>query len=624
MNKCELIGEGVSSGIAGEPAHLEMRCRDAYGNDAEKTELMGFGLVLIAMPSNDKSKGEKSKAVAADGEDGKEKSKPSKMTAAERANLVKTSPSIAFDGRWEGTSYSLEYIPKDAGDFELHFWCDPDGSGSRVFLPGCPSQLHVSAGRASSIGSYIRDSANLTNVAAGERLVLRVQTRDEYNNNAALQEPDQDLSAQLETPNGPVALILKPHNESVVRQSLKKEAPNPQEGGMAKREAQKAHAAAAAAVGAYEVVTQGELTLKGEHTAMISLHGVPITGSPLQFAVRPAAPVAAKSYLVPPAQPTAHVPCEVLLQLVDKYGNNVERGEVRVDAKAFGPKASEVQVVDCENGTYTLSFTASVPGDYKTQVRLENVDMSPLTIHFQQRTSEAEATAPATAPAAAPLDAQGAPSSADPLLPPAGDDSSGLATLATPPAADMEEKKRRSSVGGAAAPMAPSAAPPLPPQPPPPAQAAPAGAKRPSKTPPPPKPPPSPMPAGAPLPAAGPANLIYEARLTELDAAAGEPTDAASSPGKTAKSAAKTKSPAKTPKPNQSAAAAAAAAPPTLVDGAAAKVEPAASAPPPAAAPPGGSKGGKGNKKATTPGSKRGPNSKRGSSKGSSKKKGKK
>ena len=51
------------------------------------------------------------------------------------------------------------------------------------------------------------------------------------------------------------------------------------------------------------VVTQGELTLKGEHTAMIALNGAPITGSPLQFAVRPAGPVAAKSYLLAPPMP---------------------------------------------------------------------------------------------------------------------------------------------------------------------------------------------------------------------------------------------------------------------------------------------------------------------------------
>ena len=36
--------------------------------------------------------------------------KPGKMTAAERASLVRTQPSMEFEGKWEETVYSLEYI----------------------------------------------------------------------------------------------------------------------------------------------------------------------------------------------------------------------------------------------------------------------------------------------------------------------------------------------------------------------------------------------------------------------------------------------------------------------------------------------------------------------------------
>jgi hypothetical protein len=172
-------------------------------------------------------------------------------------------------------------------------------------------------------------------------------------------------------------------------------------------------------------VTQGELTRKGEHTAFISLNGIPITGSPLQFVVRPAAAIAARSYLVPPTHPSLNAPLAVLLQLVDKYGNDVERGEVRVDAKAFGPKASECAVVDCENGTFTITFTASVPGDYKVQVRLENAEMSPCHIHIQKGDStEAEAAAvpgAVAAPAAAPAAVAAGPPAALAPAPPSMD-----------------------------------------------------------------------------------------------------------------------------------------------------------------------------------------------------------
>ena len=54
------------------------------------------------------------------------------------------------------------------------------------------------------------------------------------------------------------------------------------------------------------------------------------------------------------------MPTVVTLRLVDKYGNVVESGGVRVDGKCFGSKASECQVVDCNDGTYTITFVASV------------------------------------------------------------------------------------------------------------------------------------------------------------------------------------------------------------------------------------------------------------------------
>ena len=53
---------------------------------------------------------------------------------------------------------------------------------------------------------------------------------------------------------------------------------------------------------------------------------------------------------------------------------------VRVDAKAFGSKASDCSVVDGEDGTFTITFTASVAGDYKLSVRLENVEMQVLQL----------------------------------------------------------------------------------------------------------------------------------------------------------------------------------------------------------------------------------------------------
>ena len=39
-----------------------------------------------------------------------------------------------------------------------------------------------------------------------------------------------------------------------------------------------------------------------------------------------------------------NAPIEVVLQLHDRFGNEVEQGGVRVDAKVFGSKASDAQI----------------------------------------------------------------------------------------------------------------------------------------------------------------------------------------------------------------------------------------------------------------------------------------
>ena len=206
-------------------------------------------------------------------------------------------------------------------------------------------------------------------------------------------------------------------------------------------------------------MTQGELTRKGEHTAFISLNGSPIAGSPLQFVVRPAAPIAARSYLVPPPHPSLNVPLEVLLQLVDKFGNDVERGEVRVDAKAFGPKASECTVVDCENGTFRLTFTAAVPGDYKVQVRLENAEMSPCHINVQKGDAgDAEGiVGTPTTPAAAPAAAAEKAAAAAAALSAAKASAKAAAAAAAPPAVAVPRRPSAESMGASNAKEEPAA-----------------------------------------------------------------------------------------------------------------------------------------------------------------------
>ena len=381
--QCELTAG--RDAVAGVAERLEIRCRDAFGNAVEPLPGRTFGVILLALPSNDKSskaeKAEKAKAAAAAGEGEGEKKSTAKLNKEERANLVKTMDSMPFEVSWDNANASLDYVPTEAGDFELHVWCDPDGSGTRLFLPGCPSFLHVSAGRTSATGSFLRENVAHTNLTAGDRLVLKMQMRDEYLNHAPLIAAEQEISATLETPaDGLLRLTLKP---DVVK-------PMAEHPG---RDSKKSHVAQATAlVGAYEINSPVELVVKGSHLASILLHGSPVTGSPVEIMVKPAAPIAARSRLQVKdgVQPTVDIPCEIVLQLVDKFGNEAETGGVRVDAKCFGSKASEANVVDCEDGTYLITFTAGTAGDYKVQVRLENIEMQVLQLHFLE--SEQQAT----------------------------------------------------------------------------------------------------------------------------------------------------------------------------------------------------------------------------------------
>ena len=90
-----------------------------------------------------------------------------------------------------------------------------------------------------------------------------------------------------------------------------------------------------ASVRRYELVSLAELLSKGPHSAFLLLDGVPIAGSSLEFDVMHGNAVAAKSWLEirPGPTPAINWPCECLLHLVDKFGNAVERGDVRVEAK---------------------------------------------------------------------------------------------------------------------------------------------------------------------------------------------------------------------------------------------------------------------------------------------------
>ena len=90
------------------------------------------------------------------------------------------------------------------------------------------------------------------------------------------------------------------------------------------------------------------------------------------------------------------MPIPIVATLVDKYGNRLDRGGVRVDAKALGAAANTV-VEDRKDGTYLITITAGAPGEVKLTVRIDSVELTPTMTVTVVRAGLAEEQAEAEA-----------------------------------------------------------------------------------------------------------------------------------------------------------------------------------------------------------------------------------
>ena len=142
-------------------------------------------------------------------------------------------------------------------------------------------------------------------------------------------------------------------------------------------------------IGSYEVSL--EPVKAGVHVVHLRLGGEEISGSPVSFKVVPGAPSVSKCYITKPShQALEKVPYPIVVTLVDKYGNQLDRGGVRVDAKALGAAAS-AQVEDRKDGTYLINVTGGAPGEVKLSVRIDSVELTPNISFTVARTAAAEA-----------------------------------------------------------------------------------------------------------------------------------------------------------------------------------------------------------------------------------------
>ena len=377
VGRCEVVAPREA--VCGQPLKLELHLRDPYGNHVLTDEFIqdetsGCVCGIVLLPSVPKADGKK--AV----------NKASKAEIEERLLLT---PSVAFKGEWRASTFHISYVPTEAGECETHVWMDLARSGQRTYLPGSPFPIRVQTGRPSASGSVVAD-VNLVSLGerlvfpAGDRLQVKVQLRDEFGNPVGLEglnagTLEGPLRATLQNQNGKQPLTLKQAGSTKdMPIGLGDASTQGEKKGESKK---KGDTKTEVRIGMYELVSQSELLVKGTHVAHILLNGAPIGGSPIEFTVTHSNAVAQKSFLECSTKaPTINWPCEVLLHLVDRYGNACERGDVRVEAKVFGSKASDVETANRGDGIYTLTFTTFVPGDYKVSVRLENVEMAALNI----------------------------------------------------------------------------------------------------------------------------------------------------------------------------------------------------------------------------------------------------
>lgn len=71
-----------------------------------------------------------------------------------------------------------------------------------------------------------------------------------------------------------------------------------------------------------------------------------------------------------------------------RYGNKLTESAkltAPINARAQGNAASAPSVMDNNDGTYTITFTQNAVGDCKVMARMENVDLTPITVSFKAK-----------------------------------------------------------------------------------------------------------------------------------------------------------------------------------------------------------------------------------------------
>ena len=362
VEKMEVSGPGIVKAIAGEKAIMKIDVADRFGN---KIDLLSssfpYDLGLVVTPAGGATlttvADTKIKAVKGGSKaDDKRSNKEDERKTA----------SISFEEKMVGSVVEIGYVAEAAGSMELHVWAalktsvaadaeaQGKAAGTREPLPGSPFLIHVTEGNASATGSSVGEAeapAKGAGFVAGEHIILKPQIRDDFGNMSAAAEGSLSVEHKKPGVDGQGEELAPPK--------------------------------AKGALGLYELAV--EPTKAGVHQVHIKLNGHDIRDSPVSFSVAPAAAAASKCKLTRGEPPESEAllekqPFTIRATLFDKYGNQLDHGGVRVDAKASGVGVSGAKVEDMKDGTYTISLTAGPPGEIKITVRIDGTDLPPFVV----------------------------------------------------------------------------------------------------------------------------------------------------------------------------------------------------------------------------------------------------
>ena len=374
LRQTDISGPGLRKAIAGKSTHFKIRCKDTYGNPAEPGSLIKFEMALLrVIETNDKAT-----------------SKAEKATIAERWKTATPLPwEVAKEDKEHDEEVEIHYIPKMAGNLELHIWAlrSAQGRSERLELPGMPYILHCTAGKAHAGGSSVEGFTRLDAVSndrkgqaaapqsmgsklgmagvvakrssereatcsyelsneifAGEPIIVRPKIRDKLGNNTAA--PDGALEVTLNTPDGGVSELLA----SI---SLRHGLTN------------------------YDV--RYEPQVAGFYQMNVKLKGAPVAGSPVTFECIPNLPDVSKSnFVVPTDTPALLSNKNYIIKVVtrDRCGNQLDHGGShvigRLQSANLPPQQNTVlDVEDKEDGTYELKINLQAASELKVIISID-------------------------------------------------------------------------------------------------------------------------------------------------------------------------------------------------------------------------------------------------------------